>query len=462
MEMRPVAILHCMLMLTFLLAGCTSSSSDTCEAGDQNGCDCMGGGQGIQVCNEDGSAWGDCVCPDGDVDGDEPVDGDTVADGDEMSDGDEPADGDETVDGDEMVDGDAEVDGDEIVDGDMDGDVEAEGEEEIPIVVNGHIDPGLRTPTYQYAPVAIFQRQSVGGDNYNTNQSDNYSYDEHARLLAVWNEEFDEGGRETNYEDRTFYFYKANGYIERTEQQSYVGPDNWVTNHKTTYEYYEFNMPVKRDTFKWETDVWVEVGKEDMVYDEYHRMIRREYAYVPFDSEDGQLVPSSRDLYKYDREDHWKVVKVTSLYYQNEAWGNGNKTDYTYDDSDRILTKTSMTWVDTRFKITSLQTYEYGENGLIDTIIVVRYDEVTGAVTNYYRFVYNYNESNRQLSRSYQTSNSGEEDSWVENTLYESDLSDDGSSFSFESRHMPLGGGELHAFFGDGQINAYKNLWVED
>lgn len=60
------------LAVALLVAGCggTDDSGSTdgvgraCEAGRVAECPCEDGSMGIQTCNEDGSAWGECVCVD--------------------------------------------------------------------------------------------------------------------------------------------------------------------------------------------------------------------------------------------------------------------------------------------------------------------------------------------------------------------------------------------------------------
>jgi len=43
------------------------SAPIVCEPGRQASCACVGGGQGAQRCDDDGTRWGDCVCPDASV-----------------------------------------------------------------------------------------------------------------------------------------------------------------------------------------------------------------------------------------------------------------------------------------------------------------------------------------------------------------------------------------------------------
>jgi hypothetical protein len=56
--MRSISVL-CFLAL--LLQAC-GGSDKVCDPGDQKACACVGGGEGAQVCLQDGSGWGECDC----------------------------------------------------------------------------------------------------------------------------------------------------------------------------------------------------------------------------------------------------------------------------------------------------------------------------------------------------------------------------------------------------------------
>lgn len=74
-----------------------------CEPGAEVSCPCIGGEQGLQTCNADGTEWGPCVgCPDtgGDADTDGDTDGDTDSDTDGDTDSDTDGDTDSDADGD--------------------------------------------------------------------------------------------------------------------------------------------------------------------------------------------------------------------------------------------------------------------------------------------------------------------------------------------------------------------------
>ncbi len=50
--------------LFLFVIGCSGSNvKDSCEPGRQLECSCAGGVTGYQTCKDDGSGWGDCVCP---------------------------------------------------------------------------------------------------------------------------------------------------------------------------------------------------------------------------------------------------------------------------------------------------------------------------------------------------------------------------------------------------------------
>ncbi len=55
------------LLLVILASGCTrESGAFVCTPGEQKGCDCVGGSRGVQICNPDGDALGECLgCPGG-------------------------------------------------------------------------------------------------------------------------------------------------------------------------------------------------------------------------------------------------------------------------------------------------------------------------------------------------------------------------------------------------------------
>ena len=50
-------------ILAVLACSCTSYDRQTCEPGMQIECDCPNEVKGVQVCNDDGSGWGECDCP---------------------------------------------------------------------------------------------------------------------------------------------------------------------------------------------------------------------------------------------------------------------------------------------------------------------------------------------------------------------------------------------------------------
>ncbi len=70
------------------------ADAQTCQPGQTQSCVCARGGDGAQICDDDGQRWGTCDCdePDGDADADGDGDGDGDADAD--ADGDSDADGD--------------------------------------------------------------------------------------------------------------------------------------------------------------------------------------------------------------------------------------------------------------------------------------------------------------------------------------------------------------------------------
>ncbi len=72
----------------FLLTGCPSGDDDDdtsgsiCDPGVTQQCLCPGGDEGVQVCEDDGSAWGTCDCGSGDDDDDNDTGDDDTGDDD--------------------------------------------------------------------------------------------------------------------------------------------------------------------------------------------------------------------------------------------------------------------------------------------------------------------------------------------------------------------------------------------
>lgn len=55
-------------------AGCSDSQAQGCSSGQNQTCSCSSGQSGTRSCSEDGT-WGDCLCGDGGIDGDQDSDG---------------------------------------------------------------------------------------------------------------------------------------------------------------------------------------------------------------------------------------------------------------------------------------------------------------------------------------------------------------------------------------------------
>jgi hypothetical protein len=91
------------VIFAFLALSCggggDSYNASVCAAGAVQGCPCGGGEpDGTQVCNADGSAWGECDCGSGDTDTDTDVDTDSDADTDTDTDVDTDSDADTDTD----------------------------------------------------------------------------------------------------------------------------------------------------------------------------------------------------------------------------------------------------------------------------------------------------------------------------------------------------------------------------
>jgi hypothetical protein len=77
---RDIKLASC-LGAWLAILGCSGQhASTTCEAGETQACLCVGVESGVQICEDDGSRWGDCLCVTDDTATDEDVIADTAND----------------------------------------------------------------------------------------------------------------------------------------------------------------------------------------------------------------------------------------------------------------------------------------------------------------------------------------------------------------------------------------------
>ena len=136
--------------LTLVLASCGTPTRRTgaggelgeggCPAGEERTCDCEGGDAGVEVCLEDGSAWGECGCGAAEGEGEGPAEGEGEGEGAAEGEGEGPAEGEGEGPGEGEGEGPAEGEGEGPGEGEGEGPAEGEGEGE------GEVPPGPPDP----------------------------------------------------------------------------------------------------------------------------------------------------------------------------------------------------------------------------------------------------------------------------------------------------------------------------
>lgn len=217
----------------------------------------------------------------------------------------------------------------------------------------------------------------------------NYSFDENNMPVELIEEYYDTNLEEWFNGSRTTYTYNADNLLaEETKYYWYI--DIWENSELYTYAYDTEGNLNEKITKSWDGELWNVSLTETWVYDSKGRMLeylgepydgKNEWAYDEFDNlilyadyiwfnpGKGEWMEFHVEEYAYNAEN---VLIMESNY--SHIQGEGNKTEYTYENGFLIEEMTFGYWPGGWYQINNA-IYTYDENDNLEEKLVKYWDE---------------------------------------------------------------------------------------
>lgn len=160
------------------------------------------------------------------------------------------------------------------------------------------------------------------------------------KRIASYESSWDSQKNDWNRYSKTEYSYDANG--NQILSKVYLGDaiETGLTIYsKEEFSYNTANKITSKNSFRWETDKWVDVSKSEYAYDQMFNLVA-EAQYTWNKSSQVWEGVAKREMTYSDTS----VTSETTYNWRNNAWGYSLKTDYTLDAHGKVAVLVIYRW----------------------------------------------------------------------------------------------------------------------
>ncbi|MFH1050984.1 MAG: T9SS type A sorting domain-containing protein [bacterium] len=299
-------------------------------------------------------------------------------------------------------------------------------------------DTTLQKRSWVYLPndeLGQFTFEYWNGYRWIITDKDEYTYDDNGRVVAHIEKECNSWDSVLKTSYGFYYTYDENGRM--IEEVRTIGSEE-TNYYRTTWEFDENGNDTSLKRYSWSTDKWFMTDREHREYSSKNEcildeswnflndkwqpryIIKREfdnegklstYAYKHWAFEDGHLESDYIKFYNYDERNN--IISILmKQHVEEDIYQEYNRTDYTYDSKDSVLSEEIMKFVNNKWINNRNEYFTYDANGNLLFNLIEYWDDKY--VLTKWRYTMSYDSQNRKLSQLNETYKT----SWMNNRRF--------------------------------------------